>query len=193
MYNAPRAATVMAKTDSVVWSVDRKTFRKVVIQSRAERSKMYCEFLKNINIFKKLTSEERSQLADALMPCEYEDGEVIIKQGDDDRDVFRFYIVTEGEATATIKKDGKEAVVASITVNDYFGEKALIEHKPRAATVTAKGKIKLASMDYQTFERLMGRKFLRCCTRLTCLPKPCIAHISKSTTNLVTLQNHVIE
>ena len=29
MYNAPRAATVTATSDSVLWSVDRKTFRKI--------------------------------------------------------------------------------------------------------------------------------------------------------------------
>lgn len=156
MYNAPRAATVTATEESVVWCVDRKTFRKVVIKSRIERSEKYCSFLKKVKIFANLTDEELSQLADGLMPCDFADGEVVIKQGDDDRDVFKFYLVVEGEASVTITRGNKEVVVARVKVTDYFGEKALIEHQPRAATVTASGALQLASMDYQTFERLMG-------------------------------------
>lgn len=160
MYNAPRAATVTSTDDSVVWCVDRRTFRKVVIKSQIERSKKYCDFLKKVKLFENLSDEERSQLADGLMPCEFQDGEVVIMQGDDDRDVFKFYLVVEGEATVTIKRGNKEATVAQVKVADYFGEKALIEHRPRAATVTAKGPLRLASLDYQTFERLLGRKFI---------------------------------
>tara|TARA_B100000780_G_scaffold169577_1_gene118660 strand:- start:3010 stop:3636 length:627 start_codon:yes stop_codon:yes gene_type:complete len=48
MYNAPRAATVTAVQDSVLWSVDRKTFRKIVITSRQERAKYYENFLKSV-------------------------------------------------------------------------------------------------------------------------------------------------
>ena len=157
MYNAPRAATVTATEESVVWCVDRKTFRKVVIKSRIERSKKYCNFLKEVKIFANITDEERSQLADGLMPCEFADGDVVINQGDNNRDMFKFYLVVGGEASVSITRGNKEAVVACVKITDYFGERALIEHKPRAATVTAAGALQLASMDYQTFERLMGR------------------------------------
>ena len=30
LYNAPRAATITAKTDSVLWSLDRDTFNAIV-------------------------------------------------------------------------------------------------------------------------------------------------------------------
>ena len=38
----------------------------------------------------------------------------------------------------------------------YFGEKGLIEHAPRAATVTAKGPLEVACLDCAAFERVMG-------------------------------------
>ena len=62
------------------------------------------------------------------------------------------------QSPINIDKDGTTARVGELTEGDYFGEKALIEHKPRAATITAEGPLTCASMDFQTFERLMGRK-----------------------------------
>ena len=169
MYNAPRAATVTATSDSVLWSVDRKTFRKIVIQSRQERAQYYENFLKTVPLLAKLTDEERSQLADALSPVEFQDNEVVIKEGDTDVDDFKFYLITEGEANATITKNNKTAVVGSLKKNDYFGEKALLQKMQRSATVTATGGVlKCASMDVVVFERLMGRKCLGRCPLVYC-------------------------
>ena len=157
MYNAPRAATVTATQESVLWSVDRKTFRKIVITSRQERAKYYENFLKSVPLFSKLTDNERSQLADALTPVEFQPNEIILKQNDPAVDKYKFYLVTDGNATVTMEQTEKQAVVGGLTTNDYFGEKALLDKKPRAATVTAKNNVlKCAMMDYQTFERLMG-------------------------------------
>ena len=40
---------------------------------------------------------------------------------------------------------------------DYFGELALINHKPRSATIIVSSpKIRLASLEVQSFERLLG-------------------------------------
>ena len=44
--------------------------------------------------------------------------------------------------------------------SDLFGLKALIENKPRAANVIAKGELTVAAMDVATFERLMVRLWI---------------------------------
>ena len=121
MYNAPRAATVTAALDSVLWSVDRKTFRSVVIKSRQERAKYYENFLKSVPLLEKMTASERSQLADALSPVEFQENEIVISQGDTNSDEFQFFLVTAGEATVVIENDGKKATVGTIKTNGYFG------------------------------------------------------------------------
>eukprot|EP00736_Rhodelphis_marinus_P009990 Rmarinus@m.27324 len=156
MYNCPRAATIKACSDGVLWAVDRLTFQHVIITASRERRTRYEHFLEKIPLLENLNSHERSQIADALYPMSFEDGEVVIKQGDTDRSTMRFYIVESGEAVATVPKDGVNVVVGTMKTGDYFGEKALIESKPRAATVSARGKLEVAAMDVAAFERLMG-------------------------------------
>ena len=44
MYSAPRAATVTASMDSVVWAVDRFTFRRVLAKVSDEQLKEYAPY-----------------------------------------------------------------------------------------------------------------------------------------------------
>ena len=45
MYNAPRAATITAKTDSELWSLDRQTFNHIVKEAASKKREKYEEFL----------------------------------------------------------------------------------------------------------------------------------------------------
>lgn len=48
MYNAPRAATVIAATDLKLWSLDRETFGHIVRDAAAKKREMYEESLKEV-------------------------------------------------------------------------------------------------------------------------------------------------
>jgi len=74
---------------------------------------------------------------------------VIFQQGDVGN---KFYIVEEGEATAT--KSG--TAVMQYASGDYFGELSLLRNQPRAATITAKGMCKCLSLDSGSFKRLLN-------------------------------------
>lgn len=39
---------------------------------------------------------------------------------------------------------------------DYFGELALLRNEPRAANIVAKTKLKVVSLERQSFKRLLG-------------------------------------
>ena len=154
MYNAPRAATIKCcdAGAATLWAVDRETFRHVVVLSRSTQRTNYEGILKKIEMLQGLGDTEKSKLADALVEKDYPDGTVVIRQGDDNYEDMHFFLVEAGIAVAT--QDGVE--VGTMAEGDYFGEKALIEHNPRAATVTAKGPLKVASLDTAAFERIMG-------------------------------------
>ena len=136
LYNAPRAATITAKTESRLWCLDRATFNHIVKESASKRRDKYEEFLKSVKILSSMDVYERSKLPDALRTYEFKAGEYIIQQGEDGN---VFYIVMSGEAVATKSIDGaapKE--VMQYKEGDFFGELALLKNEPRAANVVAK-------------------------------------------------------
>lgn len=153
MYNVPRAATVVCSSPGCVWALDRVTFRKIVLKDAFNRRKMYTDLIESVPLFSSLDNYEKMNVADALQSRTYADGEVVLNQGDD---ADCMYFVEEGEVSITIKKGDESVEVKRCTKGSYFGELALLTHKPRAATATAKGKSKFAVLEVGAFERLMG-------------------------------------
>lgn len=150
MYNAPRAATVTALEDCVLWALDRVTFRKIILEKTATKRKMYGDFLKEVPILSSLDVYQLNKLADALNSETFEPGSVIIKEGDVGD---KFYIVESGEAEVTKEGKGK---VQDLSKGSYFGEVALLNDLPRQATVSAVTKVRVVSLDKAGFQRLLG-------------------------------------
>lgn len=150
MYNSPRAATVKATADSVLWALDRMTFRRILLDKTATKRRMYGDFLKDVPILSSLDNYQLSKLADALFSESFEAGTEIIKEGDVGD---KFYIVESGEAEVTKKSQGK---VQELSKGSYFGEVALLNDLPRQATVTAKTKVSVVYLDKAGFQRLLG-------------------------------------
>lgn len=150
MYNQQRSATVVADTDGVLWVMGRQTFRKLVLKHAFRKRKLYETFLKDLNILQSLTHYERSNVADALIPTDVDQNEVIVKQGDPGD---RMFFIEEGQCD--VYMNGK--FHKRLSRGDYFGELALLNHEPRSATVIAASfKVRLASLEVQSFERLLG-------------------------------------
>ncbi|GAM17152.1 hypothetical protein SAMD00019534_003270 [Acytostelium subglobosum LB1] len=154
IYGSPRAATVIARTDCRLWAIDRISYRTILMDTTMRKRRLYEEFLEHVSILKHLEKYERVSLADALEPCTFQSGEIIVREGDSGD---KFYIIVEGEVKVTKKKgDVEEEVSRRLHSGDYFGEIALLLDRPRAATVTSVGVTKCVEMDRQRFNRLLG-------------------------------------
>jgi cAMP-dependent protein kinase regulator len=152
MYNAPRAATVVsAEAGCTLWALDRVTFRRILMDSTFQRRRLYEEFLEGVPLLSTLDSYERSKVADALETQKYPPGSVIIKEGDAGE---AFYLLESGEAEAY--KSGIEHPVLTYKKGDYFGELALLNDAPRAASVVSKTEVKVATLGKNGFQRLLG-------------------------------------
>lgn len=150
MYNAPRAATVKTTSDSVLWALDRVTFRTITVGKTFSKRKLHGEFLKEVPILKGLNTYELSKLANSMNSEVYEPGQEVITEGAVGE---QFYIIENGEAEVTKKGEGK---VQDLSKGGYFGEVALLNDLPRQATVTAKTKLCVVTLDKGAFQRLLG-------------------------------------
>jgi len=146
MYNCPRLATIIATSAGSLWAMDRRTFQRIIVRNQARKRKQYEDFLENVPLLSTLTKEERMKVADAMVARDYEDGECIIKQGDD---AEYFYMVISGKVVVKRKGDDltspdAEVTLTTYTTGNYFGELALIQNQPRAASAFAVGPVKCA-------------------------------------------------
>ncbi|KAI8817229.1 cyclic nucleotide-binding-like protein [Fimicolochytrium jonesii] len=154
MYNAPRAATVVATQECVLWALDRVTFRRILMENTSRKRRMYEAFLEEVPLLVSLEPYERHKIADALESVSFNDGDVVIKQGDVGD---AFFIIESGDARViTTDENGIEHEMPGLQKGDYFGELALLSDKPRRATVIARGRLKCATLGKKPFVRLLG-------------------------------------
>jgi cAMP-dependent protein kinase regulator len=153
MYGSPRLATVKALEDSVVWAVDRATFRGIVIDLSFRKRRLYEGFLRSVPLLHTLHDNELYRICDALQPAQFPPNSAIVQQGETGHE---FYIIETGAAIVTMGDGDGQVEVAKIGPGDYFGELALIYDAPRAATVRSVTDVKCVTLSKADFIRLLG-------------------------------------
>ncbi|XP_034311126.1 cAMP-dependent protein kinase regulatory subunit isoform X4 [Magallana gigas] len=111
-------------------------------------------------LFSHLDDNERSDIFDAMFPVHRHAGEVIIQQGtlyDDGDEGDNFYVIDQGEVDIFVNDEH----VTTIGEGGSFGELALIYGTPRAATVKAKGDVKLWGIDRDSYRRILMGSTIR--------------------------------
>jgi CRP-like cAMP-binding protein len=88
--------------------------------------------------------EIRRVVEEAAVPA----GSVLVEEGTVGRE---FFFIVEG--TATVRRSGRK--VATLHPGDYFGELALLDRKPRSATVTADTDMTLLVLEQRAFNGLL--------------------------------------
>jgi cAMP-dependent protein kinase regulator len=123
MYNAPRAATIVATEPSTLWALDRMSFRSIILSVANRKRKMYERFLATVPLLETLDASERSRIADVLEPRSYNEGDSVVEEGDPGNE---FFIIESGEATAFKRVKGEDGelrddVVMKYGPGDFFG------------------------------------------------------------------------
>lgn len=80
----------------------------------------------------------------------YRDGEVIACQGEEGDCMF---VVQEGEVDIVVHDNGTEVLLRTAGRNEVLGEMAIFEKKPRSATIRARGRARVLSLDKRNFLR----------------------------------------
>mmetsp|Transcript_120973 Transcript_120973/g.287375 ORF Transcript_120973/g.287375 Transcript_120973/m.287375 type:complete len:391 (+) Transcript_120973:68-1240(+) len=155
LYNCPRAASVEAAQRCVLWELDRESFNQIVKKAAISHREQLEEFLEKVPLLQSMETYERSSLCDALHAVSFNKGEVIVQQGEIGD---TFYILEEGTAVVTkVYVAGTPAKeVLRLQHGAYFGELALLNNEPRAASVHAATDCQCYTLSRRTFNRLLG-------------------------------------
>ncbi|XP_052262461.1 cAMP-dependent protein kinase regulatory subunit-like isoform X1 [Dreissena polymorpha] len=127
--------------------------KKVVPKDYKTMAALSKAISKNV-LFSHLDDAERSDIFDAMFPVHRHTGEVIIQQGDEGDN---FYVIDLGEVDVFVNNEH----VTTIGEGGSFGELALIYGLPRAATVKAKGDVKLWGIDRDSYRRILMGSTIR--------------------------------
>ncbi len=90
--------------------------------------------LRRIKILAGMTDEQLERLTQFMEAERVPQWTVIVKQGDPGDSM---YFILEGELRVRINVMGKESILATLSVGDFFGDISLFDRGPRSADVVA--------------------------------------------------------
>ncbi|KAJ8602661.1 hypothetical protein CTAYLR_004107 [Chrysophaeum taylorii] len=153
VYGAPRAASVVATTDAVVWAIDRATFRSATARVRAKTKERVLDSLGKVELLEGLTEEQLDAVADAVRCLRYPAGTRIITKNETGN---AFYMILEGKVVCTDIGQSLQFQDLELGSGEYFGERALLTDQLRFANVTAQTDVTLLALDREAFQRCLG-------------------------------------
>ena len=152
MYAKPRAATVTCVEAGKLWGLDRAGFREA---QKANKGIDVIKVLSKVKLLSSLRFDELQQLRDHMRELTFSPGEYVITQGEPGSD---FYVLVRGSAAVRKRRaeDADEEDIAVLSEQMCFGEGALLNKEPRAASIVAIEELYCMALDRPTFEQVLG-------------------------------------
>jgi len=153
--DAVRKANVVAVGDCTILKLTRTTFLEQlgdladIVAENFKHKVLEGMMIDGTPIFTKLPSEDQTKFMDSLTEKNFEEGTVIITQGNDNN---TFYIIKSG--TVTVAQSDME--IAQLNAGQFFGERALLKDEPANASIQAKGLVTCYVCTREAFTAVVG-------------------------------------
>ena len=108
-------------------------------------------FLKSIDLFRTLPSEELAQIAEIAEEVPFGAGDPVFIEGETGD---ALYLVVEG----AVKVHRGDKQLASLAVRDVFGEMAVLDSEPRSASVTVVDEAVLLKIGRDDFREILAER-----------------------------------
>lgn len=109
------------------------------------------ELIKRVPLFAGCSKGELEQIAHIADEIDLPEGKELTRQGERGRE---FLVLLEGNADVT--QDGQS--INQLGSGDFFGEIALVEDRPRTATVTASSPVRALVITDRAFRQLLDEQ-----------------------------------
>lgn len=132
MYSAPRSASVIARTDGVLFGLHRSAFRQVLTKGQGTRNELMKTIAK-IPLFQDLNDAEVTKLAVAFDEIAFGRGEHIVEQNNFGDSMF---VITSGTCERVkVVKGSPES--STLKVGDNFGDEVILDRQKYSDTVVS--------------------------------------------------------
>lgn len=112
------------------------------------------ESLREVGLFGGLNDAAVESLAGAHEVVDVPAGGEVFREGDPGREMF---VVLEGEIELTKRVPGGDALIASVSKNDWFGEMSILDILPRPTTARVISPVKLLRLTAHDLDCLYRR------------------------------------
>ena len=147
LYGGPRSGTVKAITESLLWCIDSKEFRKIIDHINQKNFQELLSFVKGTSLFANMDKEIQFALSKNFLKVYYEQGDIIMKEGEIANSL---YIIRSGEVICSYRGQ----FVRFLKEGNYFGEKSLLLEGKRTIDVMAKTKCLCYIISIQSLKSL---------------------------------------
>ncbi len=106
------------------------------------------EWLAEVAFFEGFTQDELARVIELAEEVDAETGAVLCEQGRVGQDC---YVIIEGDASVLVRGE----YVVTLHPGSMVGEMALVDHRPRSATVVADEPMRLLRFDTEHFQTLL--------------------------------------
>lgn len=153
-----RGATVVAAADSIMVEVSRTAALKLMSSVPAAKRAVTRISIERqlLQIFGSgLTPADLAEVTETAKVMSVRAGQPIITEGEDGTDIF---VIRTGSMVVEKAIGGKPVFLSYLPAGSYVGEMALIDGRPRTATVRAAIKSEVIRLDGAAFGRLLAAK-----------------------------------
>ena len=101
---------------------------------------------------KELEQDECQVLADIMGVRDFGDGEILVREGDEDSTLF---VLAAGKLGVSSFLDGKNVSVYNLKAGEVAGTRAFVDQSPRGATLKSIGDTTVYTLEPADFDRLV--------------------------------------
>ena len=152
LHGARRCETAKSLTESYLWVMERKNFRKIVDHITKMNYEENKNFIESIPILANIHYTQKTILCSFLYKENFQKGHFIVRKGDL---ANCLYIVKEGEVDCSL--NGK--VVRTLRKGDNFGERSILIDSTRSLDCISKCDCVCYSVSISTLKNMLGDNF----------------------------------